>query len=298
MSGVSRARLASASRSRSRAEVLTSARLALVERHRDAALLVGDALPADRLPLLPVLRRLDLVVVGEREIHLQIIALPRREKHAQPHRRRKAYGTLGLVLLRVARVLRLAVVVRREPALLRVLVVDLGLAALVRREKPREIPARRRQRQHLLAARGMIRRDEGPDEVRVQRLDEAPPDGQLCFSIGHRSIALRTCSPKTSPPRPDWRTERKYPKRPASWAPMLLVGPPRAAQTGQPTGPTVLRRSGKPAPPPTLVPGVSTPDQAGGGASPWSAGAAGQLVDDAQRASRSSSRPAQPGTAR
>ena len=139
-----------------------------------------------------ILGHLDLDVVRVADLDLDLVAriVPARarQEHAQPQRRGEAHGPLGLGLVG-ASVIGLAVPARGQLAL--GLVIRVGLAVGLGREEPGEVPARRRQRQHLSrpgrAIPRAIRRVrlERPHEIGLQGRDQALAN----LDFGHASPA-------------------------------------------------------------------------------------------------------------
>jgi hypothetical protein len=117
--------------------------------------------------LLVILGDLFFDVFGECDDHFQVIGRARcarrRQKHRQAHRGGEAVLALRLGLV-VAGVLGLALAAGAQLAD-RVRIVAVGGAVVVRREEAGEVPARGRQREHLLAAAGQLLRDERADKV-------------------------------------------------------------------------------------------------------------------------------------
>lgn len=147
-----------------------------VERHIEGPLDLREA-PPDAL-LLSVASLEQLGRVG-REAHRDEHAVgpARREQHAEPHRGGEAMPLLGRRLRR-CRLLGLVLGAREVVLGGRIarLTIPLG------REEPGQVPARRRERQHLVGRARVIGRIERPDQIRLERAHQ-----RVAHVLGRRS---------------------------------------------------------------------------------------------------------------
>ncbi|NUQ33417.1 MAG: choice-of-anchor D domain-containing protein [Planctomycetaceae bacterium] len=174
----------------------------LIERHRDPYRPMRNALPPMRLLVLAIERDLDLVVPRIRDLDLDGIrpTLARRQVDAEPHRSREPDRPLRLRLL-APRIIRLALAPDRELAAVRIEIIRLGRPRPLRREKPGEVPPRRRQRERLAGSRdivgirGGVAGSERPDEIGLERSEETRADRAYLAAVDALSGSVLPFNP-------------------------------------------------------------------------------------------------------